>query len=371
MRPNPFKYARIVTGNDFCPRLELEHSLGSLIASGQSVLVEGERRVGKTSLIVNVLNTRKMKPLYVDIFHIKTLEEFCARFVKGIASMDRSEGFMKRILKRLWTLRPVISADPLTGQPTISIEQSSRLLPESIEGLLDFVQDLAVKQRFAVVFDEFQDVLQIPDSLQIQAVLRSKIQFHEGISYVFSGSVRHHMLEIFSDPRSPFFKSAATVSVGPLQFAVFSSFLAKRFELGKRAVSDQVMATIFKYAGDMPGDVQQLCATIWECTTPNSRIDEETIREALKLIFAREAKGYDLAMEAVTGIQKKCLLTLAQNPNVNAYSARFLQDSGVKTTPTVAKSLKSLEKKHILYMHEKKYKFANPFFKWWLITHQT
>ncbi|MDY0211754.1 MAG: hypothetical protein RBR06_01965 [Desulfuromonadaceae bacterium] len=58
-----------------------------------------------------------------------------------------------------------------------------------------------------VFLDEFQDVLNCQDSDRLLALLRSYIQHQPDIPYLFAGSTRHQMYDIFIGYSSPFFKS--------------------------------------------------------------------------------------------------------------------------------------------------------------------
>jgi AAA+ ATPase superfamily predicted ATPase len=235
---NPFRYGQVVLDKDFCPRPELEKILAEYINSAQNVLLEGERRTGKTSLIYQVM--RKLKEfrlLYIDIMEIKTVDDFCRRVIKAIVSMEKKSGAVEKIFKSLAHLKPSITLDPLTGSPAISLDASIRLKPESIEGLFDLIEAENKKKKMTVVFDEFQDILKVEDASAALAVLRSKVQFHSEIPYIFAGSVRNQMNEIFNDPGSAFFKSAVTVNIGTLDKELFSEFLQGKFQLEKRTIS--------------------------------------------------------------------------------------------------------------------------------------
>ncbi|NIO80032.1 MAG: hypothetical protein GTN53_05705 [Candidatus Aminicenantes bacterium] len=164
----------------------------------------------------------------------------------------------------------------------------------------------------AVVFDEFQDILNLKDASTTLAVLRSKIQFHTDIPYIFAGSIRNRMDEIFNNPDSPFFKSAITINVGPLDREVFSGFLQAKFSKGKRRVSQTLLDRVFEITQDNPGDIQQLCGAVWEVTSYNDNIKEDIIPSALELVFSRELKGYEAILSQVTGQQLRCLKGLAR-----------------------------------------------------------
>ncbi|MCP4155811.1 MAG: ATP-binding protein, partial [bacterium] len=198
---NPFKYGRVVFAEDFCPRPVLEKQLKSYIASAQNVLLEGERRTGKTSLVYeSVRNLDKYRLLYIDILEIKTTDDLCRRIVKAIASMERKGGFAAKLFKSLAHLKPAMSFDPLTGAPSFSLDASVKFTPDSIEGLLDLIKTVGEGKKLVVVFDEFQDILNLKDASAALAILRSKVQFHTDIPYIFAGSVRNQMDEIFNDP---------------------------------------------------------------------------------------------------------------------------------------------------------------------------
>ena len=79
---------------------------------------------------------------------------------------------------------------------------------------------------------EFQDVLKIEGDPQAAvAQLRSRIQFHADIPYVFAGSIRQDMETIFTSPDWPFFKSAIPIHLAALTFEEFSPFLLDKFKL--------------------------------------------------------------------------------------------------------------------------------------------
>lgn len=51
----PFRYGCVVDGEYFCPRPELERQLRNYAESGQNLVIQEERRMGKTSLVKKAL----------------------------------------------------------------------------------------------------------------------------------------------------------------------------------------------------------------------------------------------------------------------------------------------------------------------------
>ena len=91
---NPFRYGCIVAGENYCPRRELQRQLKELIASGQNVVVQGPRRMGKTSLVgETVRSIRGMRMIYVDLFCVRTAAEFCRRVVDAALKCGRAGVF--------------------------------------------------------------------------------------------------------------------------------------------------------------------------------------------------------------------------------------------------------------------------------------
>lgn len=367
---NPFKYGRVVFDDDFCPRPDLEKDLKNYIASAQNVLLEGERRTGKTSLIyqtVRNLDKPRCRLLYIDILEIKTVNDLCHRIINAIVSLERKSGLPEKVFKSLSHLKPAITVDPLTGAPSFSIDASVKLKPDSIEGLMDLIEDEDRRKKVVVVFDEFQDILNLAEAPAALALLRSKVQFHTGIPYIFAGSIRNKMDEIFNHPESAFFKSAVTLNVGELGRGIFSDFLRKKFLQGKRVVEQPLLDKIFEIGQDVPGDVQQFCGAVWESTSYGDGIDESIIPTALELVYSRELKGYEIALSQLTGQQLRCLVGLARLGGRSPLSSEFISVTGINQPASVKKALTRLVKLKIIYRHKKEYKFINPFFKSWLI----
>ena len=93
----PFKFGCIVEKEHFCPRPVLEAELRRYISGGQNLVLQGERRRGKSSLVVKVVkDIRGMGLLYVDLLGIGSAADFCRRVMDGIVGLDSSRSFLKK-----------------------------------------------------------------------------------------------------------------------------------------------------------------------------------------------------------------------------------------------------------------------------------
>lgn len=365
----PFKYGQIVSGKDFCGRQVLIGQILEYVKSGQNIVVLGERRIGKSSLVHEGLRRWKAgRFLYVDLMGIKSDDALCRRILRNIVTFQRGAGWLNRVLKALAHLKPSISADPVTGLPTVSFDTSVQMSARSVPEVLELVESVKGKKPLAVVLDEFQDVLNVEDARETLALLRGKIQFQSDIPYVFVGSIRHKMDAIFSDHDSPFFKSAIPITVSSLPDEEFAAFIRKKFGSGDRKVENDLLERVFEISKRVPGDVQQLCEALWEVSQKGEPLGDKNLRHALELIFSREQKSYEGHLTLLTDLQQRCLKTLARVGGENIFSKAFMGAGGFTNASSVRRAVKRLRDLGILYKDAEGYSFINPFFRAWLLT---
>lgn len=361
----PFRSGMHVAGDDFCGRKKELKILTDYILSGMRVYLVGERRVGKSSLILEaVRQQRGYRPLYIDLLAIKTTDDLCKRMIKALITMERSESWLIKMLKEFSVLRPNITVDPLTSLPSVGLSPSVKLQPESIESILDIIGSL---KQTVVIFDEFQDLLNLKEANTALALLRSKIQRQTDTCYCFAGSVRSQMDELFTDRNSPFFKSAFALHVGPLEQNEFGSFLLKKFKTGQRTVAAAALETVMEIGCNNPGDIQRLCVALWQVSSAGDTITKEHLPGALEFIFTVENRSYEDIVEQVSAQQMDCLRALSIKGGSSNLSSDFLLETGIGLVTSVRKAMNRLVERRILFRHEKIYRFCDPFFRAWIL----
>lgn len=360
----PFKSGMFVEDKDFCGRKKEIKELRTHISSSARVCIQGERRIGKSSLILETIRrTTKYKTLYVDFFSVRSEEDICKRLIAGILSFDKNDSFVMKMMKSFASLRPSLTVDPLTQQPSLEISTATKLPPRTIEKTFDVIQDLS---NVVVVFDEFQDVADITSSKGVLAIFRSKIQSHNRIPYIFSGSIRSKMFEIFNSPDSPFFKSAICMDLGPIERNVFSDYIRDRFVIGKRNIGKDTINMIFDFAYDIPGDIQRLCYGIWEVTSYKAVIKEKHLFMALENIYAMNKRMYEVLLPTFSEQQFICLSTLAKFSGKANINKEFVERTGINIEVSVRKAMNRLVEKRMVMKTGATYKICDPFFGYWL-----
>ncbi len=364
---NPFKYGQVVRGRDFCPRPELQTALASHVESRQNVHVTGERRTGKTSLILETVSKLKLSLIHVDLFQVKSTHDVYMRMLDGVLTHNTSTAFVKRLMQGIASLRPTMSYDQVSGAPSISIAPSENVMPATVVGLLDFIREKLGQRGLVVFIDEFQDVTELKEKDEMLALMRSRIQLHADITYVYAGSVRRRMDDIFYNPDSPFYKSALPVKVESLNSLTFSNYLMQRFASGGRPVSGEIIEQIFDLTHSNPGDVQELCNALWDVTADESAIRDDDVGRAVMEIFIREKPYYEQVVSAISDTQLRFLRGLAEFDGKQIYSRAFLEYTGIKQPASVTRALKRMVDLKVVYTYGKQHKFASPFFRLWLL----
>ena len=364
---NPFKYGCVVDGEYYCARAGLARQLKSFVESGQNVVVQGERRMGKTSLVRETVGRmRGWRLLYVDLLYIRTVSDLCRRIAQAVSEMEADRGFLEKTAKFISRLRPTLSFDGQIGGPVLSVDAAACREPSSVEVLLNMIAAHARARKICVVFDEFQDILDLDDGPQVLALMRSRIQLDSRTPYVFLGSVRNRMTDIFWHPDSPFYHSAAALPVGRIDDADFAAFVAARFATGRRRMSDGLWRDVSSAADGIPGYVQELCEAIWSVSSPGAKLGNVDLSAALELIFAREGDHYGMFVRDLTTLQFKVLVGLAKLGGKGVFAGTFLAETGVLNAASVRRALTKMEKSGLIYYFEDEYRFVNPFFRQWV-----
>ena len=363
---NPFRYGCVVEGNFYCPRPALEKQLAGFIRSGQNVVIHGERRMGKTSLINAVVRgMRGWRMLYVDLLHVQTVGDVCRRIVAAVRNMERKASLFEKALKLLPRLRPVMKIDPSTGEVGFGLDARAAEDPYAIEEVLDMLAKVSATGKVVVVFDEFQDVCNLPDAQTVLALMRGRIQFQGDMPYVFTGSIRSRMIDLFDNPDSAFYKSALTLCVGEIDQDTFATFLRRRFEIGHRSVADKTIRAIMATVADVPGDVQQLCEAVWGVTS--NLVELEAIDSALDVVFMREGDKFESFCERLSLVQFKLLTAMARFGGREIQSRQFLDEAGIGNAASARKAAFRLCELRLIYLFKGEYRFTSMFFRAWLL----
>ena len=368
---NPFVYGRIVAGAEFFGRAELIARIQKYIRAGQNIVVFGERRMGKTSLIGEAIRRLGLPCLKVDFYEVRADREMLNRAIRGIEKLEKESPFFMRWMARGKRARGRLKQefDQPSMVPTVSLEGYFKEPVSSITDLLDYVQDFHTEKPLVAFFDEFQGLLGLENAMDILATMRSEIQTQGEMPYVFAGSIRRKMHEIFMDPKHPFYKSAIPMEIGPIEFAEIGPIVIRLFKSGFRSVTPELLAGMYGMLYGNTGDFQHLCSALWETSQPGQTLSQDVLQEALDLIWETELPFYADIRKGLTKQQRSVLQTLALTDGKEPFGNRFRAIAGNISPGTIQKALAKLEELDLVFQphNSKGYRFYAPFFKLWLV----
>ena len=369
---NPFMHGVAVTGNDFCPRPELVKQLHGHIDAHQNCVLRGVRRVGKTSAVLEAVRTSKRaKHIYVNCWGKLDTSSLASAIYEAFLIYQKRKGIsLEKIIRSFAHLRPKVGVDPYSGEPTFTVDMGSGAAQDagSIDGVFDLLGHESKKCPLVVVFDEFQALLKLKEADALMANMRGAIQLQPRVTYLYLGSARNLMDEIFNSPDKPFYKSAAAISVPPIARNIYKPYIEKKFASGRRSIELGALAAIFDAAQNITGDVQQLCSELWNCTDPGDPIRTETVPHGLERIHRAEHESNSRIIDLLTPGQVRVLSGLALVGGGSPTSHEFLTAAGVPQPSSVTRALNMLTKRGLVYRSAEEYRFFSPFFRTWLLT---
>jgi hypothetical protein len=373
---NPFTFGDLAVDEAFTDRKSELHELTSDMRNGQNVLVYAPRRYGKSSLVLRAaqeVQRRKVLVGYCDLMRTPTKERFAAALAKTIYADIASPGghALERAANLFRGLRivPTMEVDPTDGSLRFSFRPGRRRadIDDTIERLLELPAELAVerKRRAVLVFDEFQEVLTLDK--RFPNLMRSVFQGQPEVGHVYLGSKRHLLERIFNDRNEPFWRSAKQLEVGPIPAEEFGRFIAARFELGGRKISDGARAALLAATGGHPYATQELAYFLWELVPPDREATTEVLERALGNALRSEHNHLAQLWDSATPPQRLVMTALAQEPTASPYSAGYREEHELPTTPSLQAALDALVGRELVGRDaDRRYTIAEPFLAEWL-----
>ena len=361
---NPFQYTGIASKEFYLHRDEIEASLLEHFESRQNLLVQGPRRMGKTSAILNTFSdlqeNNKCLFVHVDFYGVTSVEGVRDKIMFAIDQLPVRTRLRKELEKKL---KNTTGATAFGFGLNWSGQQRETLL----EDVLSVLAEFGAQKPLAVFFDEFQSLLDAAEAEEILGRLRSEIQKQPDVFYVYAGSDRPRLREIFFLEKSPFFKSAALLEVGSIDRKKFIPWLENRFATGQRTVDPRIWLPLFDLTEDVPGDIQHICHTLWTLSESGDHVDENRWGEAINYLLDMQQKGFIDFWSVISKNQRKLLRGLALYPEQGHSSAAFIKNTGLSSSSASSKALEVMLSRGALWRIGDRLAFSNPFMRLWIM----
>jgi hypothetical protein len=348
---NPFIFRTYKTKEQFCDRQkELEKLLSNALSGADTTLI-AQRRIGKTGLIFRLfdeIKTEKLPiiPIYVDIFATRSLDDFVKTLSEAImAALPEKSSIGKKFSKFIKSLRPIITYDPLTSVPQIQLTlQNDVERQQTLKGLLTFLDNQNEKVLLAI--DEFQQIREYPET-NVEAMLRTIIQNLNNVTFLYCGSKRHMMLDIFSGERNPFYRSTEFLTLQKLDPIVYSDFIEAHFENAGIHIEHEATDYILDWTRRHTYFTQRLCHTVFAMA--RKKVDVELVKKAAVEILQADSAVFGQYQQLLTAGQWNLLIAIAKEGSVSQIaSSQFLHKYRLGNPSSVIRTMSSLIEKNIV-----------------------
>ncbi|MEW6662907.1 MAG: AAA family ATPase [Bacillota bacterium] len=225
-----------VPEGDIVGREDFIISLETRLAEGQSVMLAGPRRIGKTSLAFEVLRRLKNKGFYVasvDFFRTSSKRNIAESIINSC--LENRTG-IRKTLNAVWDRAKLLAGSAKIAVKVEDLEFNIGFPKKEMddETLLEFALNLpdvlAEKdgKRMVMVFDEFQDAGQI-GGMNIYKVMRSHFQHQKNVSYLFLGSKEGMMQSLFAEKKHAFYRFATVLPIPRIAEEAWMGYITRKF----------------------------------------------------------------------------------------------------------------------------------------------
>ena len=366
---NPFVYQGYESPEYFCDR-ELEtKTLLSHLKNGRNVTLISPRRIGKTGLIKNTFFHLKEEEkeavcLYLDIFATKNLNDFVEQLGVMVINdiVRKNTSFIEKTIAFFSALRPVLSMDPLTGEPSVSITVEPTQEDITIRSIFNYLNESGKEVYIAI--DEFQQIAEYPEK-GTEALLRSYIQFAQHVHFIFSGSKQHLMAEIFGSPKHPFYQSTEMMGLKPLRCDIYYDFCQNFFKQKEGDLSKEIFEYVYQQFEGHTWYIQCIMNRLYETESEVDRIEQ--VNAALLSILEGREPQFESMTQFFTENQFALLKAIAKEDCVAQPTAgKFIKEHKLSGASSVKAALKTLEEKELVYRKPEGYVVYDRFMDLWL-----
>lgn len=320
MQEPPFRFGQVVAGDYFVGREAEIASLQSDLSTATNVVLISPRRFGKTSLVLHVLRDLEREGTliaYIDLLRTPSKERFASHLAAaihhgllgpGAQALQRATEWFSQL-----RLRPRMTLSE-TGAPSFEFAggAAAQDVDATIEDLLKLPQTVALERkcRVVLIFDEFQEVLDLDPALP--GLMRSIFQEQGEVAHVFLGSRQHLLQRVFADRHQPLYRLARPMALGPIDASAFAPYIRGRFAAAHSQITRDGIDSLLSITGGHPNDTQELAHFAWaRAVADGTPATPDTVRRALSEVVSAESGRFVVIWDNLSPLQRRTLSAVA------------------------------------------------------------
>jgi AAA+ ATPase superfamily predicted ATPase len=366
---NPFITGGYLSPEYFCDRTDEKNRMMDSISSRRNLTLISLRRMGKTGLLKSVKyqlehSKKPFAVIYTDLLPTMNGNEMLNSICSALYRVRKSEkNFLEKMLIFMSSLRPRLTMDPLTGEPSVVLKvESSSEIRSGLEQIIRLISE--IRQDIVFMFDEFQQISNYPEK-NIESMLRSVIQTYPAVPFIFSGSSKHMLENMFMAPGRPFYQSSELMYLGRIGENDYSSFITEKFKDGNMKIDDNALSKIFNWTRLHTYYVQYVCNHLYG--SGEKKIGEQEVNNVFHQTLSDFEPQYINYRNLLPAHQFRLLKAIAIENGVSRPTAgNFIAKNDLTSPSSVSTSLKALAEKEMIVYDLNKWHVYDVFFSRWL-----
>lgn len=369
---NPFITGGYAGPEYFCNRKDETKRLAGAIDSRRNLTLISLRRMGKTGLLRHLKHQieergKSCAVIYTDLLPTMNCNDMLNAVSTALFRVRQKEkNFMEKMFGLMGSLRPKLSIDPLTGEPAVELTvETTTDISTGLDSIMRLISE--IKRDIVFMFDEFQQIVKYPEK-NTEAILRTVIQAYPVIPFIFSGSSKHMLENMFMSAGSPFYQSSELMYLERIPENDYAEFIKCHFQKTGREIDDDSLVRIFRWTRLHTWYVQYVCSIIYEQGHRKTGADE--VNRAFHRIMTDFEPQYINYRNLLSAHQFRLLIAVAAEDGVDQPTAGgFISRYGLTSPSSVSASLKSLADREMVILDQGKWQVYDVFFSRWLQYH--
>ncbi len=367
---NPFVTNGYAGAEYFCDRVKETATLRDLLVNENNVALISPRRLGKTDLIWHLFDNKSIRRSYycfvVDIYATKNLSDFVNVLGKAVLDELRPKGkkAWEKFITVISSLRSEISFD-LNGMPSWNVGLGSIDNPAvTLDEIFTYLNQ--ADKPCLVAIDEFQQISRYGDDT-VEATIRTYIQRCTNAHFIFSGSQRHLMNEMFTSPSRPFYQSVTIMNLQPLDLKVYTDFCTDKFEQAGKHLDPEVVPSLYQRFDAVTSYMHRTLNILYSKTEVGNTCHVQMVDEALDYILRLSSDSYESLFYQMPEKQRMVFLAIAKEGEAaEVTGGKFIKKHKLISPSSVNSALKGLLEKDFITMDRNVYSVYDQFFSLWL-----
>ncbi len=368
---NPFVTSGYVSGYYFCDRRMESQTLIREVTGGSNLALISTRRMGKTGLIMHCFEQKEIRKKYytsfIDIYATKSLRELVFMLSKEIVEGLKPAG--KKAVHAFWdtvkSLQASLTFD-VNGLPSFNLGLGDIESPTvTLDEIFDYLN--RADKPCLIAIDEFQQVATYPEG-NVEAVLRTYVQHCPNARFIFAGSHRHTMGNIFLSAARPFYQSVSLMHLQSIPLKEYTAFARKHFAEAGKEITPETVETVYSYFDGVTWYMQKVLNTLFDMSAMGETCRKEQVDEAIGQIIDSYQYTYSEILFRLPEKQKELLIAIAKEGSgaSNLTSGLFIKKYKLLSSGSVQAALRGLLEKDFVTHEQGVYSIYDQFFSIWL-----